>query len=98
MLAGGYLWLENARLRNQMAQTQAERAALQQREQDLQKQLDEQRSANAQTASELAGVRERLAQQFYEPLGGTAERFAAAMRADIERYGRAIKVAGIKPE
>src|SRR2546423_6658479 len=62
LLAGGYLWLENARLRNQMAQTQAERAALQQREQDLQKQLDEQRSANAQTASELAGVRERLAQ------------------------------------
>ena len=43
-------------------------------------------------------MRERLAQQFYEPLGGTPERFAAAMRADQERYGRAIKVAGIKPE
>ena len=43
-------------------------------------------------------LREKLAQQFYEPLGGTPERFAAAMRADQERYGRAIRVAGIKPE
>ncbi|HEY3076854.1 MAG TPA: tripartite tricarboxylate transporter substrate binding protein [Burkholderiales bacterium] len=43
-------------------------------------------------------LREKLAQQFYEPLGGTPERFAAAIRADMERYGRAIKEAGIKPE
>ena len=43
-------------------------------------------------------LREKLAQQFYEPLGGTPERFAAAIRADMQRYGRAIKEAGIKPE
>ena len=43
-------------------------------------------------------LREKLAQQFYEPIGGTPERFAAAIRADMERYGRAIKEAGIKPE
>ena len=43
-------------------------------------------------------LREKLAQQFYEPLGGTPERFAAAIRADMDRYGRAIKEAGIKPE
>ena len=43
-------------------------------------------------------LREKLAQQFYEPLGGTPERFAQAIRADMERYGRAIKEAGIQPE
>jgi len=43
-------------------------------------------------------LREKLAQQFYEPIGGTPERFAQAIRADRERYGRAIKEAGIKPE
>ena len=43
-------------------------------------------------------LREKLAQQFYEPIGGTPERFAAAIRADMDRYGRAIKEAGIKPE
>ena len=43
-------------------------------------------------------LREKLAQQFYEPIGGTADQFAQAIRADMERYGRAIKEAGIKPE
>jgi tripartite-type tricarboxylate transporter receptor subunit TctC len=47
---------------------------------------------------QAADLREKLAQQSYEPLGGTPERFAAAIRADMERYGRAIKEAGIKPE
>jgi tripartite-type tricarboxylate transporter receptor subunit TctC len=43
-------------------------------------------------------MRERLASQSYEPLGGTPERFAAAIRADMERYSKAIKDAGIRPE
>jgi tripartite-type tricarboxylate transporter receptor subunit TctC len=43
-------------------------------------------------------LREKLAQQYYEPIGGTPQRFAAAIKADMERYGRAIKEAGIKPE
>jgi tripartite-type tricarboxylate transporter receptor subunit TctC len=43
-------------------------------------------------------VREKLAGQFYEPLGGTPERFAAAIKRDMERYSRAIKEAGIRPE
>ena len=43
-------------------------------------------------------LREKLAQQFYEPIGGTPEKFAAAIRADMDRYGRAIKEAGIKAE
>jgi tripartite-type tricarboxylate transporter receptor subunit TctC len=43
-------------------------------------------------------VREKLAGQFYEPLGGTPERFAAAIKRDMERYSKAIKEAGIKTE
>jgi hypothetical protein len=62
LLAGGYLVLDNLRLRNQMTQTQADRATLQQREQELQRQLDEQRSADAETMKELKQVRESLAQ------------------------------------
>lgn len=62
LVAGGYLLFENLRLRHQMAQAQAERAGLQQREQQLQGQLAEQRSAAAETVKELARVRDRLAQ------------------------------------
>jgi tripartite-type tricarboxylate transporter receptor subunit TctC len=43
-------------------------------------------------------LRAKLASQFYEPLGGTPERFAAAIRSDMERYAKAIREAGIKPE
>ena len=55
-------------------------------------------NAELNKALQSPDLREKLAQQFYEPLGGTPERFAQAMRADVERYGRAIKAAGIKPE
>jgi tripartite-type tricarboxylate transporter receptor subunit TctC len=55
-------------------------------------------NAELNKALQSPEMRERLAQQFYEPLGGTPEQFSAAMRADMERYGRAIKIAGIKPE
>ncbi len=43
-------------------------------------------------------LRAKFAAQFYEPLGGTPERFAAAIRSDMERYARAIREAGIKSE
>ena len=61
LLAGGYLTFENLRLRGQMAQAQAERAALEQRERELQGQLAEQRKSNAETEGELGRVRDRLA-------------------------------------
>lgn len=70
LFAGGYFMLENSRLRNQMAQTQAERALLQQRQQELQKQLADEQSADAETAQELTRVRERLA-QLEQQLAGT---------------------------
>jgi tripartite-type tricarboxylate transporter receptor subunit TctC len=55
-------------------------------------------NAEVNKALESPDLREKLAQQYYEPLGGTPERFAAAIRADMDRYGRAIKAAGIAPE
>lgn len=62
LLVSGYFLYENRQLSNRISQTQAERAALQQREQELQKQLDERHAADAETAKELARVRDRLAQ------------------------------------
>lgn len=62
LVAGGYLMFANLQLRDQMAQTQAERAAMEQREQELQRQLAEQRSSDAETEKELSRVRDRLAQ------------------------------------
>jgi hypothetical protein len=59
---GGYLVVENARLRNQMNAVQAEREVLQKREQELQTALANERQADAETASELERVRERLAE------------------------------------
>jgi Tfp pilus assembly protein PilN len=58
LLVAGYLLLENAGLRKQMREGQTEQAALNQREQQLQKQLNEQRSANAEALKELERVRE----------------------------------------
>lgn len=61
-LTSVWLFSERARLRDQMAQTQAERTALGQREQELQRQLAEQQTSNAEAENELALVRDRLAQ------------------------------------
>src|SRR5207302_10045781 len=58
LAAAGYLLNDDLRLRNEAAQA---RAALVQREQELGKQLDQQRSADAQIAGELARTRESLA-------------------------------------
>jgi len=55
-------------------------------------------NAEVNKALQAPELREKFAAQFYEPLGGTAERFAAAIRADMERYSKAIRTAGIKPE
>ncbi len=42
-------------------------------------------------------LREKLLAQSYEPIGGTPERFAEAIRADIERFGKAARDGAIKP-
>jgi tripartite-type tricarboxylate transporter receptor subunit TctC len=46
----------------------------------------------------LPDVRERLATLGTEPVGGTQEAFAAFVRADLERWARTIKAAGVKVE
>ncbi len=47
---------------------------------------------------QMPDLKEKLASQSYEPLGGTPERFAAAIKSDMERYSKAIRDAGIKQE
>ncbi|HTG13871.1 MAG TPA: hypothetical protein VK747_01240 [Blastocatellia bacterium] len=61
-IAAGYLTLENLRLRDQIAKEQAERTALAQREQELCRQLADQRASDAETEKELTQVRDSLAQ------------------------------------
>lgn len=66
LVAGSWLWFENRSLRQQMSQTEAQRAALGQREQELQKEIAEQRSTGAVTEQEIARAREereRLTQE-----------------------------------
>ena len=41
---------------------------------------------------------ERLAKDGIEPVGGTPESFAAQIKADIERWAKVVKAAGVKPE
>jgi len=39
---------------------------------------------------------QRLDALGYEPIGGTAEQFAATIKADIPKYAKIVKAAGIK--
>ena len=55
-------------------------------------------NAELNRALQTQELRDKLAVQFYEPLGGPPERFAAAIKSDMDRYSRAIREAGIKPE
>jgi hypothetical protein len=59
--AGAFLLVQNARLRNQMSREQAHRDELQQREIQLQKELDQQRASNTTIEQQLAQVREERA-------------------------------------
>lgn len=62
LLTAGYLLFENQALRNEAERVGSERAALEQRERELERRLDEERSGDAETEKELAQLRERLAQ------------------------------------
>jgi hypothetical protein len=53
----GFLFLEVGQLRRQIAGTEYKRVAVDQREQTLEKQLSEQRTANAQTQNEIERLR-----------------------------------------
>jgi tripartite-type tricarboxylate transporter receptor subunit TctC len=58
---------------------------------------------NRLNAAIVAGLKspdmmQRLEALGYEPIGGTAEQFAATIRADIPQYAKIVKTAGIKAE
>ena len=55
---------------------------------------------NAATVAGLraADVKQRFAELGYEAIGDSAEQFGATIRADIEKYTRVIRQAGIKAE
>jgi len=80
LFAGGaFLLLQNVRLREQMSIEQAHRDELQQREMQLQKEIDQQRGSNTAIEQELAQVREERARLEEElkksgklPISGTA--------------------------
>jgi hypothetical protein len=63
LLAISLLLVENLHLRDHISQAAADRAALQQRERDLQAQLNAEHASNAKAASELDQVKKSLAQQ-----------------------------------
>jgi hypothetical protein len=58
LFVAGFLLLENSRLRQQMRDAQTQQAALDQRGQALQKELNDQRSANAESQKEIARLRQ----------------------------------------
>ena len=45
-----------------------------------------------------ADVKQRFGDLGYESIGDSPEQFAATIRADIEKFGRVIKAAGIKAD
>src|SRR5271170_6140025 len=69
LLAIAVLLFDNLHLRNTMNQATADRAALQQRERDLEARLNDEHASNARTASELDQVRQSLAQAENNSIG-----------------------------
>ena len=55
-------------------------------------------NAEVNRVLETPELREKLLAQSYEPLGGPPERFAEAIRADMERFGKIIRDGGVKVE
>lgn len=55
-------------------------------------------NAEVNKALQLPDLRAKLAAQSYEPLGGPPERFAEAIRADMERLGKVVRDGGIRAD
>jgi tripartite-type tricarboxylate transporter receptor subunit TctC len=58
----------------------------------------DQANAAFNRALKLAQVREKLAAQGLEVMGGTADAFNARIRSDIENFRKVSRAAGLKPE
>ena len=55
-------------------------------------------NAEINKAINAPDMKERLAANGVDPLGGTPEQFAEFIRSESVRFGKVIKAAGIKPE
>jgi hypothetical protein len=98
IVAGAFLLVQNARLRQQMSLEQAHRDELQQREMQLQKELDQQRASNTAIEQELAQVREERARMEEDlkksgqlPASGTAI-FSFVLTPQLRGAGQAKSV------
>lgn len=96
MFVGGWLWFENSRLRNQVGETQARRDALLQRERELQRELEEKRTANSDAEKELARVREereRLEQELKKEKAQEQQRIAEQRAAKQQQQSSPVSIA-----
>jgi tripartite-type tricarboxylate transporter receptor subunit TctC len=55
-------------------------------------------NAELNRALQAPDLRQKLLDGQYEPIGGTSERFASVIRRDMERFAKAIRDVGIRPE
>ena len=86
LVFGSWLVFENVRLRQQTSDAQARRDSLSQREQELQKELEGQRTVNAAAEQELTRVRqerERLEQELAAQQRGPKERPSPSAEGSI---------------
>ncbi|HWT03514.1 MAG TPA: hypothetical protein VN256_24905 [Pyrinomonadaceae bacterium] len=95
LVAGAWLMFENRRLRERASQTQTRPDVLTPREQELQKELEGQREANATTAGELERVREERARLEQELKVEREKRLAEQQRAAGQQQPPAQSGAGI---
>jgi hypothetical protein len=91
LLAIGVLLFDNLHLRNTMNQATADRAALQQRERDLEARLNDEHASNAGTASELDQVRQSLAQAENNSIG---KRIASELPVSVAAFVLAPQMRG----
>jgi hypothetical protein len=98
MLAGGWLMMDNLRLRNQIHQAQAERNELQRREQELLTQLREQGTSVSHSEEELASLRQQLArleQQLAQQGGAKSPPEGSAAEPNIFAFALAPQTRGV---
>ena len=100
VVGGGLLMLQNIRLRQQVNQTQARRNELQQREREIEEQIEDQRTAQPLTEQELARVREereRLEEQLRPGRSYQASAIASLILTPQLRGAGEIKTVTIRP-
>ena len=65
---------------------------------DTPKAIVDRLNAEVDKAMNTAAVKERMSAQGFERLKMTPEEFAVFLRADLDKWGKVVKSAGIRPE